>query len=777
MFHIVVPPPKILDLLLQLAYFRVLAGGTPLVAPAQRGQEGVGGGPGSAGRSWRGADTGWSRGGGAGASRSARNRNAHERGEIGAKLLVLLLQLAQRFLVLLDLELRVLKEILALALQDLEALLQLLVFIVGAGRACHGGRADRLRSGATPLDPAPALVRAPTERGPCVQRLCCPHSFVRRVVGPVPCVCTANPLSGTMRRKASFFVFLRTSVKWGRRREAEMARERKAERRTHIVGAPRPSVSAVLAACLWCGLTGLCGLVAGDGRTQRYDQGEHVVLWHNKVGPFENPQETYSYDTLPWCEKEPDQVTTRWAGLGEALEGNALEASDYAIRFGENTPRTTVCAMVLDADAAQTFRFAVENHYFANLVLDELPIWAMVGEARASGNGTGSTEFFLFTHKRFSIARNRDRLIEVNMTNENPVRIEANARMALSYEVSWLNTSKAFSQRFRRFLDEDFFEHQIHWFSIFNSFMMVIFLVGLVGLILMRTLKSDLHRYTRNLDEEDALGGDADDTGWKQVQSDVFRFPPYLPLLCGLLGTGVQLILMVYFTTIFCLLGDLYIGRGAISATAVMVYAVASVAGGFVSARFYVQSRGTAWVKTMLVTACGFSGAVVGVSALLNTLAIAWSSLAAIPFGTIVIIFLIWFLLSCPLVLLGTVIGRNTASPFVPPTRISQIPRQIPEKRWYLQPYVMVPVGGLLPFGSIFIEMYFIFTSFWHYKFYYVYGFALLVFSILLVVSACVSIVMTYFLLNAEDYRWPWAVSRVFARESVRCLPNASLKC
>ena len=554
------------------------------------------------------------------------------------------------------------------------------------------------------------------------------------------------------------------------------ARERKAERRTHIVGAPRPSVSAVVAACLWCVMTGLCGLVAGDGRTQRYDQGEHVVLWHNKVGPFENPQETYSYDTLPWCEKEPDQVTTRWAGLGEALEGNALEASDYAIRFGENTPRTTVCAMVLDADAAQTFRFAVENHYFANLVLDELPIWAMVGEARASGNGTGSTEFFLFTHKRFSIARNRDRLIEVNMTNENPVRIEANARMALSYEVSWLNTSKAFSQRFRRFLDEDFFEHQIHWFSIFNSFMMVIFLVGLVGLILMRTLKSDLHRYTRNLDEEDALGGDADDTGWKQVQSDVFRFPPYLPLLCGLLGTGVQLILMVYFTTIFCLLGDLYIGRGAISATAVMVYAVASVAGGFVSARFYVQSRGTAWVKTMLVTACGFSGAVVGVSALLNTLAIAWSSLAAIPFGTIVIIFLIWFLLSCPLVLLGTVIGRNTASPFVPPTRISQIPRQIPEKRWYLQPYVMVPVGGLLPFGSIFIEMYFIFTSFWHYKFYYVYGFALLVFSILLVVSACVSIVMTYFLLNAEDYRWPWAVSRVFARESAVChtpRPNA----
>ena len=64
--------------------------------------------------------------------------------------------------------------------------------------------------------------------------------------------------------------------------------------------------------------------------------------------------------------------------------------------------------------------------------------------------------------------------------------------------------------------------------------------------------------------------------------------------------------------------------------------------------------------------------------------------------------------------------------------------------------------AGVLPFGSIFIEMYFIFTSFWNYKFYYVYGFMFLVFLILLVVTVCVTIVTTYVLLNAEDYRWHW---------------------
>ena len=52
--------------------------------------------------------------------------------------------------------------------------------------------------------------------------------------------------------------------------------------------------------------------------------------------------------------------------------------------------------------------------------------------------------------------------------------------------------------------------------------------------------------------------------------------------------------------------------------------------------------------------------------------------------------------------------------------------------------------------------MYFIFTSFWNYKFYYVYGFMLLVYFILATVTVCVTIVTTYFLLNAEDWRWQW---------------------
>lgn len=58
----------------------------------------------------------------------------------------------------------------------------------------------------------------------------------------------------------------------------------------------------------------------------------------------------------------------------------------------------------------------------------------------------------------------------------------------------------------------------------------------------------------------------------------------------------------------------------------------------------------------------------------------------------------------------------------------------------YMHPVALGFFGGILPFGAIFIEMYFVFTAFWNYKFYYVYGFMLLAFIILTIVTVCVTI-------------------------------------
>jgi transmembrane 9 superfamily protein 3 len=180
--------------------------------------------------------------------------------------------------------------------------------------------------------------------------------------------------------------------------------------------------------------------------------------------------------------------------------------------------------MTLDGAGAQLMAFAVSNHYWYQLFVDELPVWGMVGEVVAEEDVIREIEAhterphgiadatFLYTHKNFTIAYNGDRVIEVNMTSDGAVPIQADREYTLSYSVRWVETDKPFESRFNRYLDNNFFEHQIHWFSLFNSFMMVMFLCGLVALILMRTLKKDYARYMR--DEED--GGGEFDKGARQ---------------------------------------------------------------------------------------------------------------------------------------------------------------------------------------------------------------------------------------------------------------------
>lgn len=68
----------------------------------------------------------------------------------------------------------------------------------------------------------------------------------------------------------------------------------------------------------------------------------------------------------------------------------------------------------------------------------------------------------------------------------------------------------------------------------------------------------------------------------------------------------------------------------------------------------------------------------------------------------------------------------------------------------YAKPSVVIPLAGILPFGSVFFEMYFILTSLTSYSIYNVYGFMVMVFLILIVVLVCVSIVSVYVVLNAE---------------------------
>lgn len=516
----------------------------------------------------------------------------------------------------------------------------------------------------------------------------------------------------------------------------------------------------------------------GDMEYHEYKRGEQVFAWVNKIGPINNPQETYAYNSLPFCKRDGIETPEEHAlGVGEILEGNELVDSGHVIHFAMDTEKTTLCSQRLSEDDAKKIIHAVDQEYWYQLVVDDLPVWGYVGKTitRSEKEKDSTLKDFVigsrvvFTHKIYSISYNGPHIIHVNLTyGLEAANIAPNEDIKFTYEVIWTPTKISYQDRFDRYLDDAFFEHQIHWFSIFNSFMMVLFLCGLVALILIRTLKNDYGRFAEDdsgeeelmIDEKGIFGKDDAHVGWKLLHGDVFRAPSYLLLFCAMIGTGIQLLVLAFLVILIAAISSLYRQPGGIVSVGLTCYALSSLANGYASGKqyhqFFYPHVSKDWIRAMVYSAALLPSIVFSSVFVINTFAIAYGTTYAIPFMTIVQILLVWLFVSCPLTVLGTIVGRHGMAKSGFPCRVNKFSRQIPVTKWYLRPSCLIFLTGILPFSSIFIEMHFIFASFWNYKFYYVYGFMLLVFLILVMVTLCVTIVCTYFLLNTENHRWHW---------------------
>merc|ERR1719390_475406 len=158
---------------------------------------------------------------------------------------------------------------------------------------------------------------------------------------------------------------------------------------------------------------------------------------------------------------------------------------------------------------------------------------------------------------------------------------------------------------------------------------------------------------------------------------------------------------------------------------------------------------------TTLLTAMFYPGIIFSIFFLLNLLIWGQKSSGAVPFTTMFALLVLWFGISVPLVFLGSYFGfRKPATEL--PVRTNQIPRQIPAQPWFIQPVFTSMVGGVLPFGAVFTELFFIMSSLWQHQFYYLFGFLALVLVILIITCAEISIALTYFQLTSEDYNWWW---------------------
>jgi len=280
----------------------------------------------------------------------------------------------------------------------------------------------------------------------------------------------------------------------------------------------------------------------------------------------------------------------------------------------------------------------------------------------------------------------------------------------------------------------------------------VLFLSGMIAMIMLRTLHKDIARYNQMDAGEDAQ----EEFGWKLLHGDVFRPPRKGMFLSILVGSGVQVLLMTLVTLVFACLGFLSpANRGALMTCVMVLFVCLGTPAGYQSARLYKSFGGEKWKSNVLLTAMICPGFIFTLFFIMNLILWAKGSSAAIPFTTLLALVALWMGVSVPLTFVGAYFGFKKR-PIEFPVRTNQIPRQIPEQTFYTKPVPGILMGGVLPFGCIFIQLFFILNSIWSSQMYYMFGFLFLVFLILVITCSETTVLLCYFHLCAEDYHWWW---------------------
>ncbi|KAL2869672.1 transmembrane 9 family protein [Aspergillus lucknowensis] len=543
-----------------------------------------------------------------------------------------------------------------------------------------------------------------------------------------------------------------------------------------------------------------------------YDEGQAVPLYVNHLTPGiaqqdEQLHSVFAYDyyhpAFRFCVPEDGPKDVR-ESLGSILFGDRIQTSPFELKMGKNEDCKAACTeAIFDSRSAKFTNRRIAQGYNINWLVDGLPAAQMNEGSQTQAYSPGfmlgaldeSERSVLHNHFDITVdyhpvkfgnkekyrvigvlvqpsSRRGSRVSEdgtATCNEEGPIYLDedGDTPVTWTYTVSWRESSTPWATRWDKYLQVQY--PKIHWFSLVNAAVFVVFLVGMVSMILVRALKKDIARYNRldmiNLDDLDGTSatvedGIQEDSGWKLVHGDVFRCPKSPLLLSVLVGNGAQLFMMTGVTVVFAMFGLLSpANRGFLATAILLIYTLFGFVGGYVSARIYKSFGGESWKRNIIMTPLLVPTFIFCVFFLLNLFVWAKGSSGAVPFGTMLALVLIWFVISVPLSVAGSWIGFKQRI-IEGPTKVNQIPRQIPPMTGSLKTVPSLFLTGILPFGAIFVELYFIMTSLWTNKIYYMFGFLFLCYGLMIITTAATTILLVYFLLCAENYRWHW---RAFA--------------
>ncbi|EDO38363.1 predicted protein [Nematostella vectensis] len=573
-------------------------------------------------------------------------------------------------------------------------------------------------------------------------------------------------------------------------------------------------LAAILAVCLLPGcsafyLPGLAPVSYCESSKEQDGCKAQINLYVNRLDSVDSVI-PYEYSSFDFCLAK-DSKSSPSENLGQVVFGERIRPSAYNLSFKKEVKCETLCTKTYDTSKNEDnkkldfLRSGIALNYQNHWIVDNMPVtWCydvtdeerkycstgfpigcfVTADGQARDACVTSTKFstadthYVFNHVDITITYHSGKgeewigarllsakLVPRSLKHEKasdcganqdvlgiPAKLSSTLKITYTYSVTYVeNNSLKWASRWDYILDS--MPHtKIQWFSIMNSFIIVLFLSGMVAMIMLRTLHKDIARYNQMDSGEDAQ----EEFGWKLVHGDVFRSPRKGMLLSILLGSGTQILIMTFVTLVFACLGFLSpANRGALMTCSLVLFVCLGSPAGYVSARLYKMFGGERWKTNVILSSFFVPGFVFGIFFLLNLVLWAEGSSAAIPFTTLLALLALWFCISVPLTFLGAYLGFKK-KPIEQPVRTNQIPRQIPEQSIYTRALPGIIMGGVLPFGCIFIQLFFILNSIWSHQIYYMFGFLFVVCAILVLTVTETTVLLCYFHLCAEDYHWWW---------------------
>ena len=542
---------------------------------------------------------------------------------------------------------------------------------------------------------------------------------------------------------------------------------------------------------------------------KEYHANDLVSLFASSIISAET-QLPFDYFYMPFCKINDYEVESD--NIGQALSGDVVAKTPYAVHMNTTTYCEPLCNITMNNGDIRKFKWMIERNYRAMWVVDSLPSglrktsmkqgvnveifedgfplgyetplsyyvynhhhiiikvhnngesWNIVGFLvqpfsfdNTQGRVCDSDLFssFVDSSSAFVEVKVQAGAPDIPVISEDLDRFNFSAPQPLAhdieytYSVSFELSKVKWASRWDVYLYTS--NSKVHWLSILNSFGMVLLLSFIIANVFRKAVSRDINAY--NESEDSDLGMDS---GWKQLNGDIFRPPAYAGIFSVVIGSGVQVISMCICTLFFASVGFLSPEhRGYLVTTMLLVFAFTGNLAGYAAGRVYKMFSGEHWKQNAMGTALAFPGISFCMFFIINSLIRGEESSGAAPFLSFIELLLIWFGISLPLTFLGAALGYKMPA-ISNPTQISRITKPAPSSPLKLV-YFLVLICGAIPFFSSYIELSYIMSSIWHHsQIYYLFGFLFLCFIVVCLVSGEVAIIVVYILICKEDHRWWW---------------------